>query len=349
MRPQIHHRLLIAIATFILSTVGSSCDSTEGGTDTDQSKEYLRLGGPIPLPSQVNGELVTASALGPDDLLVLGTSGGNVYTGKRKSFVSSTRPLGTLTERISSISIAKSGNFIAVSSAGGDIALARTGGKLYSSKVNEGGVLPTAFNEEGTRIAYGGFKVYEYEVETGNEIMVYEQPMLSGGRGQYLDLRIMEDGRVMAASVEGVDIWKNKQTAEGTTITCECMADGVALSDNGKMSVFGTADGHLVVVDNSTRDILVDRTVATDSNDHVFATAASSDGRLIVGIASSGAALIWDVPKNTTAWQGKITVKSPSRIQFVDGDRALLVESQTEQSDQATRSGMAPFLISLSS
>jgi WD40 repeat protein len=313
----------------------------------------VRMTGLERLPAKVNGHLVTATALTRDGLLVVGTSAGEVYTASASGKISDGRwtfsktPRMRLSGTIGTVRVSPDGRFVAAVS-GDQIALGdlRGGYGVTGSDMAES----ASFDSTGSQVAYGGFGVKVFDTRTGHLRATYKQPMSSGGRGTYEDVRFAPAGdRIIAVSAEGVDVWNvGTNKAASPTLTCGCAADGAVLSSDGSRAAFGTADGHMLIMETMSGRVLADRTVTHTTGDHVFAVAFSEDGDLVAGFSSTGAGVLWDNQKKRVIWQGNPKgIFEPTGVDFV-GKNALLVRSQTNESDSGTGVGVASFLVHFS-
>jgi hypothetical protein len=311
----------------------------------------IRMTGLERLPAEVNGHLITASTMMPGGILVVGTSGGEVYTasvlGKGGSWIFSKTAKMRLSGKMLTVQVSSDDRFVAgVSLDQIGLGELRGGYGAADSDMAES----ASFNPAASQVAYGGYGVKVFDTRTGRLRASYEQPTLSKGRTPYEDVRFAPAGdRVIAVGPEGVDVWKvGTKKAASPTLTCGCAAEDAVLSSDGSRAAFGTADGHMLVMDTRNGSVLADRTVTLVAGDHVYAVAFSEDGGLVVGFSSTGAGVLWDIQKKRVIWQGNLKGIFPSKVKFV-GKNALLVGSQTNQSDSGTGFGVAPYLAHFSS
>jgi hypothetical protein len=338
------------LALLVVCVGCMSCGSAESGraTNAAHSSAGLRLGKPVRLPAKVEDELVTASTLAAGNVLLLGTSGGDLYALDRDQAGAKPRRLASLSQKITDIAASPDGRMVGAVSVAGTAAVGPVAGTVRVGPLDIS-PMSVSFDGSGDRVAFGGFGVAVYDANTGQPTETYEQPMPAGGRSPYDEITFTKSGEVSAISAEGVDRWTPASPlAVGTTIGCECAAAASALSRDGATAAFGTADGHVVILDVGTGQIREDRTVSTNTNDHVFAVAVSGSGRRIVAFAASGKGLLWDQRLARATWRGRLIGKlNPSNASFVH-ENALKIDSQTGDSDDGTGFGLAPFLVRMS-
>jgi WD40 repeat protein len=272
----------------------------------------------------------------------VGTSGGRVYA------ISGTRtgenPLARLSGKVMAVALSNDARLAAAASVNGDIALGDTHSRLRVGQLDTppGAV---AFDSRGSQVAFAGFGVNVYDASTGHGRGNYRMPLGAGGRTDYEAVVLAPGGKIVAAATDGVDQWHvGSPSASRPTTTCDCVADGGALSGDGRRAIFGTADGHMVITDTRDGTVLTDKTVSPQVSDHVYAVASSTNGNLFAAFAASGKGLIWDQAAKRVVWRGRLKHVFPTRVSFLD-THAILLESQTNESDTGTGFGLAPWLV----
>lgn len=296
---------------------------------------------------------MTASALAPSGALVAGTSAGHVYALARQRRDTTPRLLVALSGKILDVAVSPDGTLFAAASVDGGAALGRTSGQVLKGALT---LSPASigFDASAKHVAFGGFGVKTFDAATGAKTGDYAQPIGSGGRGTYEAIAFTRTRLLVAASVDGVDRWKlGYRDPMGSTLRCGCGADGVTLSQDGRRAVFGTADGHMIVMDTTSGQVVADVTVSSNLEDHVYAVATDERGRLAFGFAVSGASAAWDAGERRVVWRGNLRDVSPSNTEFptnadfVAHDE-ILIQSQTNKSDRGTGFGLAPWVLPLS-
>jgi WD40 repeat protein len=264
--------------------------------------------------------------------LLIGTETGDVYMTPMptaaKPVIMPSKPAATLPERVSDLAMSADGNLAAATSVvDGSVVLLYgdegTGSDVFQTEYHSVSISP-----DGQWLALAGFGVMTLGAKADNPPTHHIQPMLDGGRGEYEDVAFTATGAVAAVSLEGVDVWPLRSpVSKGATRSCGCAARGLRLSDDGRRAIFGTADGHLVIMNVQTGDLLVDRTVSTRHNDIVWAVDFNADGTLAAAVSTDGKVLVWDVKRDATAWRGRVPLKSVERVYFTAEGQALVFES----------------------
>ena len=317
------------------------------GCGANAPTKRLRVNSLRPLQRTVAGEIVTASALMPSGELIAGTSAGHVYALARESRDNSPRLLVSLSGKIMAVAVSRDGTMSGAVSVDGGAAVGRTAGQVLKGGLSTSPASIT-FSPTGHQVAFGGFGVKTFDAATGAKTGDYAQPVGSGGRGTYGAIAFAGSHLLVAASVDGVDRWRiGSRDPTGATLSCSCGADGVGLSGDGRRAVFGTADGHMVIMDTTSRRVIADVTVSTNVEDHVYAVAADQSGRLVFGFSGSGTSAAWDGGKRRVVWRRNLSGLSPSRADFV-GYNEVLLQSQTTDGGSGTGFGLAPWVLPLS-
>jgi WD40 repeat protein len=339
-------KILVGAGIVAIACLLAACgrDASTRHPSRPPSLSVVRLGRPSHLPTRVGDDLVTASALTSRDVVLLGTSAGNLYAVDRTKANATPRRLAHLSEKIMAVTSSSDGQFVAAVSVGGSAAVGLVHGLV---RVGHLDTTPesVAFDDASDHVAFAGFGVQIYDAITGDFVASYAQPVSARGRSPYDAVAFMKGGQIIAASVEGADRWRaGSPRAIGQTIGCDCAADGVAVTPDGRTVVFGSADGHLVIVDVRSQLIREDRTVSVDPNDHVFAVGASITGHQIAAFAASGRGLIWDDRVRRVTWHGSIARTFPTRVTFAS-ETMLKLDNHTNESDNGTGFGLAGLLV----
>ena len=317
---------------------------SDGGAPTPTSPapkpsaDSFKLGAPVPLmePGSPPQTKVTITETAGGQILI-GTETGDIYMTPLppvgEQVMIPPQPIATLPERVSDLAMSADGDlYAAISVVDGSFILASaevdmTDGEPFQSEYSN-----VAISPDGKLLALAGFGVTTFELHANSAPTDHTQPMLDGGRGTYEDVAFIGTDAVVAVSVEGADVWPlNSPVTEGPTRSCACAARGLRLSDDGRRAVFGTADGHLVIMDVETGDLLVDRTVSARPNDIVWAVDFNTDGTLATAVSSAGEVLVWDLNRDAAAWRGKVPLESVARVYFTPSSDALVFESAGDQ------------------
>ncbi|MFJ7345798.1 WD40 repeat domain-containing protein [Streptomyces sp. NPDC101110] len=193
-------------------------------------------------------------------------------------------------------------------------------------------------SRSGRTFVYGQFDIHLVNVATGLSIAYPDKPPPDGGRTAYEDWAVTDNGRLLAASLEGVETWRTgnpRYTAKPAT--CQCAANGVRLSDDGQLAIFGTADGHAVTVDVETRTVLHDKTVSALPNDHIFEVAVLGSGRYYAAGTSFSRAVIWEAEKQQTVWDHTFSRQDIRDVSAVPGSDSLLVVTTPHEEESEIR------------
>jgi hypothetical protein len=325
-----------------------SCAAAESGrrTSTVQSDTQLTLGKPVKLRAKVHGELVTASTVAAGDVLLLGTSGGHLYAVDLHRAGAKPRRLATLSEKVYDVAASPDGLMVGAVSVGGSAAVGPVAGNVRVGTLDNA-PQSVGFDASGDRVAFAGFGVAVHDAHTGSPIGSHEQPVGDGGRSAYTDVGFTKTGEIVAADDKGIDRWTpTSREAVGTTVECDCSS--VAFSGDATTIAFSTADGHLVIMDPSKGLVREDRTVTTDMSDRVTAVAMSDSGRRVAAFTLSGKGLLWDQRLGRITWRGRLAGKMLLTEASFVGENALTIGSQTDESDEGSGFGLAPFLVRFS-
>lgn len=320
-------RLLTGLSAVLLAVLTSSaCVLTIPGTGSPTGGAPLTVGPAQDVAHEVEGELVTASTLTADGRgVVVGTSAGRVHVLAMGEVTARRPPLVELAGRIDNIVISPDGRQIVIRSHEGDLAFGPVGGELFVVDVEAFGA--TAFDPTGFRIAVTGPGAMVIDTGTGRIVRVHEPA--AGTDGGYGAVAVTQLGDVVALRDGGTDTWADgSPTAVQRPLDCGCAVSSATISPDGAWVGFGTADGHLIVMDTVTGRVLADETVSTAPNDRVRAVAAADDGGLLIGVSQTGRGLVWDTRMHGVGWRGAFPGRSPMYARFVESDRAVLFSEQ---------------------
>lgn len=372
--------ITVTIAVIILAS--SSC-ARQGSTATKYA-----IGNFHALPSRIGSEIVTASAISASGRIVLGTSAGRIYTSSTASANSQHfNPFSTsLSGKVLTVKISANGVLIGAISAQDDIAWGQWGSNLRIIPGDDSGsaspritrvihqaesyLYPSgsiAFDHQGRHIAFGQSDVRVYDMATRDLVASYKPHLGVHGHGDYGAVSFSSDDTKIVAIADGsVDTWTLADPkSPPTSVKCGCPVSSVSLSGDGRRAAFGTADGHLIVIDSGSGKFLLDTAVTSAPRDSVSAVAISPDGELVVGIASKGLGSIWngaDGENGTVVWRGSVEGSSRREWSFkwrdnvparqalraqLSGSKELLLERMTHDTTESAAFGLAPFLTSL--
>jgi WD40 repeat protein len=340
--------LLVLIAASIGALANVLLKNDESPTTQAVAEKNLRPDTYIGLPERLGSDPVTTTAVAPNGAYAVGTKAGQVYRGQVDDpRATSVVPILHLTDQVSDVTITADGSNVAAVAFDGSIGLTRQNAGPLGGKLPDLFPESVTFNSDGSRVAFGGFGVWVFNARTGAVLGSYEQPMLDSGRGVYEAVAFGTDGQIVAVDSEGVDVWHQEDTgrilgdkkAVGATRRCHCAADGVGLSSDGHRAAFGTSDGHVIVMDSYSGQVITDRTVSAERGDHVFAVALTDEGRIAAAAAaSSGTGLLWDSDDQRTLWRGQLP-SGVDQLSFVEDDALLLERGQI-----ASKASLVPFV-----
>ncbi|MFJ9012877.1 WD40 repeat domain-containing protein [Streptomyces canus] len=285
----------------------------------------------------VGQDRVTAVAAISQRLLVLGTSAGKV---RLVSLDNATAPqlLISVPGGVEDLLVSRDRSTVAaVSDTGFMRAVKIRGGTPKDFKIDPDEAAGT-LGRSGQTFVYGNFDIHLVNVATGLSIVYPDKPSPEGGRTAYEDWAVTDDGRLLAASLEGVETWRTENPRYTTKpATCQCAANGVKLGDDGKLAIFGTADGHAVTVDVKTRTVLHDKTVSALPEDHIFEVAVLGSGQYYAAGTSSSRAVIWEAEKQQTVWDHTFSQQDVSAVSAVPGSDSLLIVTTPHEEDSGIR------------
>lgn len=237
---------------------------------------------------------------------------------------------GPLGSPIRAIKLARGRVFAASSTSDGAI-FGTSGGKVWTTQDEpntEGASI--AIREEAHLAAFAVFGVSIFDYSLGRRVATLSEPSSSGGRTTYDAAAFQKDGSFVAASVDGVDVWKYRagQWSYGRTSACSCRANSATLSANGEIAAFGTDNGRLVVLRVDTGEILLNQMVSP--NQIVWGVALSMDGKQAAGGAVDRQLMVLDVARKTVSYRSHFEKFWAKELKFVDGDQKLLVNEQVD-------------------
>jgi len=132
-----------------------------------------------------------------------------------------------------------------------------------------------------------------------------------------------------------VDVWDLTSGRLLHAFRCDCGADGVSLSHDGRLAVFGTNDAHVLVWNVTTERLLLDRTLSTVRGDHAYGSAARTDGAIVAAGTASGTVVLLDGRSGKTLNRLRLG-RNPGpvvRLDLTDDGDDLLVEQQPNDSN----------------
>ena len=162
-------------------------------------------------------------------------------------------------------------------------------------------------------------------------IRKFEPEMQEGGLSPYEALAFTPNSRiVVAAGFESIDAWNIESGKRVQHSSCECDADGVALSRDGALAVVGTSDAHVLLWDVAAAKLLNDKTVSLVQGDHVYGTAVDLKGSLVAAGTASGSIAIWDTRSGAIVARTQLSSQPITRVVSSDDGQVLLVTGQGE-------------------
>jgi WD40 repeat protein len=326
---------MAAIATAVSVGVGVgiwlaiSVGDTSGGRGTTAKPLPTRPKRAVALPSVLGGSPVTAAAANGSGVIALGTASGAVGVtspGKRQ-----VRGVVTRGRQILDLAI---GHNAVAGIAEGELVWAWRGG---SGRNGPGpyAVQAVALSRDGRYFAAGGFDVDVYDLDRSyRKIAVLQQPnsrgSRSGGTDEYDAIAFAPGSReLVAATFRDIDVYDIRSARRVGGWTCKCGADSVALSRDGRLAVFGTNDGHVLLWNVRKGRLLLDRTLSTLRGDIAYATAVSADGSRLAAGMESGTIVILD--PRTRAVVERLRIRREDdvvRLDLTDRGEILLVEEK---------------------
>ncbi|MDN5932873.1 MAG: hypothetical protein L0I24_17705, partial [Pseudonocardia sp.] len=229
------------------------------------SLEPLVVGPAQDLSFAVPGELITAFALSPDGrTVVVGTDVGRVHALDRAGGTVRGSPLTELGEPITGVTLWPDGQTIVVDAEQGDRVYGSFDGAAFV--VDDLDATAVAFDRAGARIAFlGSDVVVVVDRDAGLIEATYDVPADSSG---HTGFTFAPGGGVVALRDNGTDTWTGTApTAVSRPLDCACAIAGSEIVPGGALAVFGTADGHLMVLDTVTGQVVADETVTVAPND----------------------------------------------------------------------------------
>jgi hypothetical protein len=306
------------------------------------------------IPANIQGETVTAVALGRGGLLAIGTAGGRVRLVDRQLHLVPGREWIAKGFPMSLLAFSPDGSTVAGVTARGDLWTWRHAtGEFHVMKKKLSGtddVSAIALSSDGQRLAAVGFNVWVFDGRSGKLTATFEQPVLSGGTGQYNGVAFTADATAVVAvgldqggseTVQnddgaeiqgkgGIHVWTlaSSGTPSPARQSCQCPADGAAVTNDGRLATFGTSDAHVVVWDARQGRLIGEQTISAESGDHVYGTAASADGNRVAAGTASGELGFWDPAADHMLGRTRFSGEPITRVEVSDGGKLVLVEGQ---------------------
>ncbi len=308
------------------------------------SLPLLTVGPAQDLHFAVPGELITAFAFTPDGrTVVVGTDAGRVHALDRVGGTMRGSPLTELADPIAGVTLWPDGQTIVVDTEQGDRVYGSFDGEPFVAADLD--ATAVAFDRAGARIAFlGSDVVVVLDRDAGLIEATYDVPPDSSG---HTGLTFAPGGGVVALRDDGTDTWTGTAPAAvSRPLDCACAITGSEIVPGGALAVFGTADGHLMVLDTTTGQVVADETVTVAPTDRVLAVAVATDGSLVIGVSTTGAGLVWDARAQRVVWRGTFPGRSPRQARFVDSDTAVLFDQQFGGAPATGLPG-APWLVPL--
>ncbi|MFF3861424.1 WD40 repeat domain-containing protein [Streptomyces sp. NPDC002209] len=286
------------------------------------------------VPSVTGAGRVTAVAAVDEKRFLMGTSQGKVINIEMRPGQSpASTVLTSVPAQVRDLTLSGDGRTVAVTDAAGLVRVQGLRGGApndFRIDLTEG---PVTLNRSGTEFAYGQFTITLMDTRTRQARTLPAKPVPNGGRSAYDDWAITDDGRVLAAGAEGIDMWYlNEPEKASKPITCACPAASVALSPDGRYATYGTVDGHAVVVDIDKRAVLEDKTLSPRPDDFVgTVTAFGSGSYFAAGTSTPERVVIWDASEHRIVWDHLFPQHKIAEVSAVPGSEALLVQTNRYQ------------------
>jgi WD40 repeat protein len=308
----------------------------------------------IGLPEAIQGETVTAVALGRGGLLAMGTANGRVRLVDRQLRPVPGREWTAKGFPVSKLAFSPDGSTLAGVTAQGALWIWHfSAGEFHVMKQRLTGtddVAAIALSSDGRRLAAVGFNVSVFDGRSGKLTATFEQPVPSGGTGQYTAVAFTPDatavvavgldqgGSETAQTDDGVEIqgkggihtWTltGSATAPPARQSCQCPADGAAITGDGHLASFGTNDAHVVVWDARQRRPIGEQTISAKPGDHAYGTAVSADGKRVAAGTASGDLAFWDPAADRMLGRTRFSGEPITRVEMTDDGTLVLVEGQ---------------------
>lgn len=278
--------------------------------------------------SRLADELVTAHAIGTESI-VLATNTGRIYVMPRAQPGAPPRLVAQLPGKILEVELSPDGHLLAAQA--GDVLFGPLPDGPFIVRTAALGAGALAFAPDATRLAVAGSDgVTVYDTRNGALLSEHTPAEVSDAHGSDA-VGFTPDGG-MAAVGEVTERWRpGQRVSVSPRIDCGCRVSGAATSLDGARLVFGTTDGHVVVVDTLSGRVLMDETITAKPRALARAVAVSTDSRLAAALTSTGDGIVVDLRSADVLWRGSVPGHEPQGAHFADDDRALVIHETNNE------------------
>lgn len=325
--------VLAGVVAGIWLATGRDDDSSRAGTGDGVDTVRTTM-----LPSRIGGSIVTSAAINGQGAIALATAAGSV-----RVMPPGQKPVDQVVARgqaILALALSEDSSTVA-GLAGNDLVLDLVwawgiGSTDVRSVRLDDDFFPAAvaISRDGSRFAAGTFDTEVFDLGTTIVAKTLIESTPRPGGSSALEALVFNQNadRLVAAAIEGVDVWDaEKGSRVGTQFDCpSCDANGVSLSRDGRFAAFGTGDAHVLVFDLSTGKLVFDRTVSALQGNHVYAATVTSDGTRVAAGAGDGLIVIYDRRTGSILNRLRLRNQSVKSLSFSDDGRTLLVEEQID-------------------
>ena len=175
-----------------------------------------------------------------------------------------------------------------------------------------------------------------YDTRTGALLSEHEPAEPSDTHGSDA-VGFTPDGGIVAVG-ETTEHWQaGQRVSVSPRIDCGCRVSGAATSPDGARLIFGTTDGHIVVVDTLSRQVLLDKTITPKPRALARAVTVSNDGRLAAALTSTGDGIIVNLRSQEVLWRGELPGHAPQWAHFADNNGALVIHETNNEISNADK------------
>ena len=193
------------------------------------------------------------------------------------------------------------------------------------------------FTPDGNRIAVAGYDgTTIYDTRTGALLSEHEPAEPSDTHGSDA-VGFTPDGGIVAVG-ETTERWQaGQRVSVSPRIDCGCRVSGAATEPDGARLIFGTTDGHIVVVDTLSRQVLLDKTITPKPRALARAVTVSNDARLAAALTSTGDGIIVNLRSQEVLWRGELPGHAPQWAHFADDNGALVIHETNNEISNADK------------